>query len=1786
MSDDASDRPRGAGPEVEGDSEHLRSARARGPGAGSAGKGSSAAAVYGTRPGATRSGDSRAVQRGVDGASSEASRTSKDHVADDAAFSVHLLDDAGVHEHAAAGVAGAGRPLPYLDELQESFGHHAGALDEVRAHDGPEAAAASARIGAQAYATGKDIALPAGASKHLVAHEAAHVVQQRAGVALKGGVGAEGDVYERHADRVADEVVAGRSAARVLDELAGAASHAPAASAVQRAPTQDAHGDSPPADDQQLVAGHEKWKVFARSGKPYIVEKQGDTRGAWIVRDWVRAAPDLKKHGDKWVSPSRNREVLGAIGIDESRLDYAASTWAMRFAHEYQYEPIGAEGSLATGLPEGIKTMVERRGHGLFVSFVLDDPSIAPGTPHAPTDTELERVARAAADFTHLSIDPEGLQFIIGLTREETRAANGASSIELTQTLCRTLFGFDAYEKWETGKTTKRDKPATPKLKLSNFYNQPIPGELIHYADLVETGESVRWEVRVDWPPGAPNDEIYESPPMVTPSKFGVVALLTCNWTFERIADPVAAPPAAPATTPTQTPAAADATSGPSAPSAASTTPAAPPTAPAAPATAPAAPPPADASAAAPPVPHSVETDATAWAESVHVFKLGPGEKSGTFLVTCEARFDEYFAPATFTRQVTVLSPDAAMAKLRTEEFSSLGGDDAQRTGDSWALDLAPGFAPTQAVGTGAGVDDPQAADRARQRAQLESVRAYLATSPSNAATIDAIDRELARQDSSEKLLQGDLDQGWQPFQVRGTYLSRTEGLASGPLDLHGTVHRKLRTKRVGKEMFTEEVFSVQVRDLSRRFEQTDFTFTGDGFTFASALKSAFDDLAVAYPKGEVAIEAEELRDDAVARADGSPGPSPGTSPGTGKAIGFQRSTWTTWKSVKAVVWDPLVSVVVNLGAMAIMVLVPGSAVIIAPALIAYNTIPIVDHLKTEADRGTLTASTIAISAGEIALNLLPVLGEAKPFTAGWFAIETANWGGQVALMSANAIVEGKKLQGQQVAALATEYQQFLELQKHSLPSDPGLAAAEATIRQHAQDVQGVIEQQFMDQVKANGLVIVAGSVIHNTLPGARDALIEDLRLRSAGKGEPSAPPVSDPAAAPPPADAPPADTPPSSPGGGGEHDPPPPPHEGTTGKTPATDPPVADKPPADPVGGDAVPPSQRKTDKIPAQDPDADPHGSTSGAADPARAKRVEQAKALEASVQKLPGADKIEVVADDGAAPLAPNQITIGDAKKLVAMNVAAKRSAVGRKALQSVSDLGITLTMEAGAGSYRKGDRINIDPLTSMDPDVLAGVLAHEVHHARTYDAAADLSMSREQYIEASIRNEAEAQADLFEHFQEVGKQGDAQGQLGAREYFDAYDAAATAYRQEHPKATPAEVHANAKKAGVDALPDVIRNATPSTSIGRKGQLLPDRPATYQDHYGQYYDRNASSGTATTAKSPAEAPLENVMPAPAPPRDPQASDAREPADSSAPKDGASKDVAPEPTETPDAASPGGPGHDPPAAQPDAKAAELQARGVPAHRVPAVRTLESKLAAGGRPADLELIIRAVQLAEQGRIHGMDEFLADAVNREPDQVSDLASEAAEAVRLANQHPDSIIRIGQDAATPGRSFDMSIEDPQGGDAAVQKRVEVVTIDGSVTKGRELVVGAAHAAKKFPQAVRDKTAPRPQGEFAGTARVLTWPPLPQRTGGAAERIVAPNGDVVIRRPGADDKSAGNVFKQLVSDLNTETYDNPIGYLNEVTYVDGAGDVIARITNTDPTTWKGHWELTFPSLAPSP
>lgn len=200
------------------------------------------------RAGATRTGQSAAFEAAPAGEASElgddpfgfhlvgaadAGRATA-AVQRQAASDEGAASDDAVRASAAAGVAGGGEALPHGAAIQASFGP-AHDLSRVRAHVGGDAEMAARSIGAEAYATGHDVAFASSPDLHTAAHEAAHVVQQQRGVQLKGGVGEAGDVHEQHADAVADRVVRGESAADLLAGYGAGAAMGQASAPIQRA---------------------------------------------------------------------------------------------------------------------------------------------------------------------------------------------------------------------------------------------------------------------------------------------------------------------------------------------------------------------------------------------------------------------------------------------------------------------------------------------------------------------------------------------------------------------------------------------------------------------------------------------------------------------------------------------------------------------------------------------------------------------------------------------------------------------------------------------------------------------------------------------------------------------------------------------------------------------------------------------------------------------------------------------------------------------------------------------------------------------------------------------------------------------------------------------------------------------------------------------------------------------------------------------------------------------------------------------------------------------------------------------------------------------------------------------------------------------------------------------------------------------------------------------------------------------------------------------------------------
>ena len=165
-------------------------------------------------------------------------------------------------ERARQGTTGSsGGPLPFAAEIQRSFGRYD--ISGARSHADSGAREAAHAIGAEAFTIGDQVAFSGTPNLRTAAHEAAHVVQQRAGVDLQGGVGRVGDPYERNADAVAERVVTGRSAEPLLARMApGGGRVAPARPRARASPPEAAPdfqallrgGSEVPPDRAQLLA--------------------------------------------------------------------------------------------------------------------------------------------------------------------------------------------------------------------------------------------------------------------------------------------------------------------------------------------------------------------------------------------------------------------------------------------------------------------------------------------------------------------------------------------------------------------------------------------------------------------------------------------------------------------------------------------------------------------------------------------------------------------------------------------------------------------------------------------------------------------------------------------------------------------------------------------------------------------------------------------------------------------------------------------------------------------------------------------------------------------------------------------------------------------------------------------------------------------------------------------------------------------------------------------------------------------------------------------------------------------------------------------------------------------------------------------------------------------------------------------------------------------------------------------------------------------------------------------
>lgn len=280
-------------------------------------------------------------------------------------------DPAAVHAAAARGVAGGGERLPHLDAIQRAFGPHD--VSGVQAHVGGAAAEASAAMGAQGYATGGDVAFAQSPDLHTAAHEAAHVVQQRGGVSLKGGVGQAGDSYERHADAVADRVVQGHSAVDLLDQMAdGAAGGAVQRRVVQRESKKDSSstqtgeggGEESKASVDDLV------KAVSDAETRKAREKAVDGLTTWCRANLIDSEKLQQYLARTDIDDKAKTKLLG-----ELRVEIARNEMLLGWAHRGGVDKGGSAGWETTKVKktskEGVTTNLPGRNKGPFPDHYL-----------------------------------------------------------------------------------------------------------------------------------------------------------------------------------------------------------------------------------------------------------------------------------------------------------------------------------------------------------------------------------------------------------------------------------------------------------------------------------------------------------------------------------------------------------------------------------------------------------------------------------------------------------------------------------------------------------------------------------------------------------------------------------------------------------------------------------------------------------------------------------------------------------------------------------------------------------------------------------------------------------------------------------------------------------------------------------------------------------------------------------------------------------------------------------------------------------------------------------------------------------------------------------------------------------------------------------------------------------------------------------------------------------------------------------------------------------------------
>lgn len=301
---------------------------------------------------------------------------------------------------------------------------------------------------------------------------------------------------------------------------------------------------------------------------------------------------------------------------------------------------------------------------------------------------------------------------------------------------------------------------------------------------------------------------------------------------------------------------------------------------------------------------------------------------------------------------------------------------------------------------------------------------------------------------------------GYTFFEARGTYLSNKGGVPDKQLHLIGAA------KRTDGE---PPKYKVKIEDFTQIAEPETLHFSATNSTLKGAIEEVFLDVCKAYPPGRVSMLTELLDETATKTS--------------GKTYGFELHTGTAWKSVKSTVWDPTVKIVVNIAGAATMIFLPATAPILFPLLASYNIADTVDNLIDKHKKGILDTKDIALGVMEIGMNVLPYLGQARAFAnfgkTTLFVIDGIEIGADVVMMTVEGMDQLRKLRDQNISEIAKEYEWVQMMEKNNNYSHPDYAARKAALTKKIEETRNLGNTIFA-QMAVEGAIMLASPVAFN----------------------------------------------------------------------------------------------------------------------------------------------------------------------------------------------------------------------------------------------------------------------------------------------------------------------------------------------------------------------------------------------------------------------------------------------------------------------------------------------------------------------------------------------------------------------------------------------------------------------------------------------------------------------------------------------------------------------------------